>query len=110
VAPNRTDVVTETSGNTELFFEDFLHKLDADQNPSSVVEGLEAEHRLNTEFYTPMVLLDYIIQVLTTADLDRVFPPVIEFVGMPMRRSAAWLGSKPSGFATSLLCALLRRA
>jgi hypothetical protein len=80
IAPNRTEVVTEMSGNTELPFEDLLHEFDTDQNPSRVVEALEAEHWLNTEFHAPMVLLHNIIQVLTRADLNRVFPAVVELV------------------------------
>jgi hypothetical protein len=61
LAPNRTEVVTDMSGNTGLPFEDLLHEFDTDQNPSRVVEALEAEHWLNTEFHAPMVLLNGLI-------------------------------------------------
>jgi hypothetical protein len=65
-------------GNTKLPFDDLLYELDTDQNPSGISEFLEAEHRLKAEFYAPMVLLNDIVQVRTTADLNRVFPSVVE--------------------------------
>jgi hypothetical protein len=55
-------------------------KFNSDQNPSSIVEGLEAKYRLGAGLYSSVILLHHVVQILTTADLDRIFPPVIEFV------------------------------
>jgi hypothetical protein len=49
------------SGNPELPFDDLLHEFDPDQNPPSVIEGLEAEYWLDAELYAPMVLLNDLI-------------------------------------------------
>jgi hypothetical protein len=83
--------MTEMSGNPKLPFDDLLHQLDTNQNPSSVIKLLEAKHRLHAKFYTPMILHHYVIQVLTRTDLYRVFPPVIEFVAdaHPAQRAMA---------------------
>jgi hypothetical protein len=75
--------VAEVSGNAELPFHDLLHKFDSDQNAARVVEGLETEHRLSAEFDTPVVLLDHIVQVLTTANFDWILSLVIKFVTHP---------------------------
>src|ERR1700689_2862304 len=68
------------SRKAKLSFDDLLHEFDAHQNPASVIEGLEPEHRLHAEFHAPMVLLHDIVQVLRRADLDRIFPAIIKFV------------------------------
>ena len=68
----------ETSGNTKLIFDNLLHEFNAHENSSGVVESLESEHRLGVEFDAPVVLLDQIIQILTTTDLDRILPSEIE--------------------------------
>src|SRR5215475_1373505 len=68
------------SGNSELPFDNLLHEFDADQNPPGIGEGLEAEHRLDAKFHTPMILLHDIVQIGTRPDLDWVYPAVIEFV------------------------------
>jgi hypothetical protein len=81
--PDRASVVAEVSGNAELPFHDLLHEFNSDQNSARVVEGLETEHRLRAEFDTPVVLLDHIVQVLTTANVDWILPPVIKFVTHP---------------------------
>ncbi len=70
----------ETSGNTKLIFDNLLHEFDAHENSPRIVESLESEHRLGAEFNAPVVLLNQIIQIFTTTDLDRVFPSEVEFV------------------------------
>jgi hypothetical protein len=57
-----------------------LHELDPDKNATRVVERLETEHWLNTSLYSPMVLLDDVVEVLAGTDLYRVRPAEIELI------------------------------
>ena len=42
----------------ELILVNFVDEFDADNHAARVVERLESEHGLKTNFYLPMVLLD----------------------------------------------------
>jgi hypothetical protein len=66
--------------DVELTFVDLLHEFNTDENASRVEELLEAEHRLDAELHSPVILLDDVVQVRTTANLDRVLPTVVEFI------------------------------
>jgi hypothetical protein len=57
-----------------------LHELDPDHNAPRIIERLEAEHWLKTRLYSPMVLLDDVVEVLAGTDLYRVRPAEIEFI------------------------------
>src|SRR5262245_39872180 len=64
----------------ELPFVHHLHEFDAHNDTARIVKLLEAEHRLHPGFNAAMVLLYDIVQVLTTANLYRVLPPVVELI------------------------------
>jgi hypothetical protein len=55
--------------DVELTFVNLLHELNADENASRVQELLEAEHRPDAELHSPVILLDDVVQVRTTANL-----------------------------------------
>ena len=75
--------LAEMRRKTELPLYDLLHEFNAHQNSARVIETLEAEHRLRAEFYAPVVLFEHIVQILTTANLDRIGPAIIEFIPHP---------------------------
>lgn len=77
----------------ELTLVDHLHEFDSHENSACIIELLEAEHRLYPEFDSPMVLLHYVVQVLTTANLHRVVPTIVELVAHahPPQCCMAWL-------------------
>ena len=58
----------------------FLNQLYAAQYTPSVEEALEAEHWTHAAFHPPVILFDNIVQVGASADLDGIFPTVIELV------------------------------
>ena len=68
------------SWNIELTFYDLLDQLHTGHDAPGVEEALEAEHWTNAAFYPPMILFDNIVQVGASADLDGIFPTVIELV------------------------------
>ena len=81
-------------GQTKLAFDE--NQLYAGQNPPSVEEALEPEHRAHPGLDAPVVLFDDVVQIRASADLNGGLPTLIEFVVHAMRRRAAWVGSKPS--------------
>src|SRR5258705_7767841 len=73
-------VRAEAYGNIELTFYDLLDQLHTGHDAPGVEESLEAEHWTYAAFYPPVILFDNIVQVGTSADLDGIFPTVIELV------------------------------
>jgi hypothetical protein len=73
-------VRAESLGQTKLAFDDLVNQLYAGQDPPGVEEALESEHRTHAAFNAPVVLLNNIVQVGASSDLDGVLPPVIELV------------------------------
>jgi hypothetical protein len=53
-----------------LPFLDHVHQFDAAQNDARAVEILEPEHRSDSAFDGPMVLLDDVVQILDLTNLD----------------------------------------
>ena len=70
----------EACGNIELTFYDLLGQLHTGHDAPCVEEALEAEHWTHAAFYPPVILFDNIVQVGASADLDGIFPTVIELI------------------------------
>jgi hypothetical protein len=47
-----------------------VHDFDANQNDTRAVEVFEPQHRSSSTFDGPMVLLDYVVQILDLTNLD----------------------------------------
>lgn len=73
-----------------------LEQLDTRQDATRIIKGLKAEHGNHPEFYSPVVLLHYIIKYLQLRIFTGFSQRKLSSLRMPVRRSAAWLGSKPS--------------
>ena len=67
-------------GQTKLALDDLVNQLYAGQDPPSVEETLESEHRAHAAFNPPVILFDGVVQVGTISNLDGIVPTVIEFV------------------------------
>ena len=90
-------VRVEACGNIELTFYDLLDQLHTGHDAPGVEEALEAEHWTHAAFYPPVILFDNIVQVGASADLDGIFPTVIELVySCPCgAKRHGWPGSHP---------------
>jgi hypothetical protein len=53
----------------ELLFLDFLCQLNAPNRHGRRLESLEPEHRPDSLFYSPMILLDHVVQVFAGSHL-----------------------------------------
>lgn len=72
--------VAPSHSRVELTLVDHLHQFDAHENSSRVIELLGAKHRLHSRFNSAVVLLHDVTQVLTAANLLRVFPHKVKFI------------------------------
>jgi len=79
---------------TDLY--ELLQSLHANQNASGVVELFETEHWLHSRFNAAVVLLAMLFRYLQLRIFTGFAKRKLEQFRMPIRRSAAWLGSKPS--------------
>ena len=52
-------------GGVHIIFGDHMHDLNATQSDTRAAEVLESEHRSGDAFDGPMVLLNYVVQILT---------------------------------------------
>src|ERR1700684_253353 len=77
----RPEIPITTASERELPLANPMGKLDAGQRYRRTPERLEAPHRGASAFDRPMILLNEIVEVLTTFHLDvlplRILPPQI---------------------------------
>src|SRR5215470_12019953 len=71
-SPDDHWIRSETGGNLKLAFMDLLCQFNSRNYSTCIVEALETHHRSQTGLHPSMILFHDVVQVLTTANLDRI--------------------------------------
>src|SRR5215831_6755335 len=72
VTPDCHWIRSEPAGNLKLAFVDPLYQFNSPNYSTCIIEALETQHRSQTGLHPSMILFHDVVQVLTTANLDRI--------------------------------------